>query len=147
NHSVPTRKPAWRRTRSTCRRSIRRGLYCRFTRRPASRELMRPGAKNELPYRSWRQPMAESDTRGPLNDSRADKDKPSHPAHRRRLWIWFVAGFLLVFLGMSFTVTMYAMAPSGDAVMACKLWQYYIIVFQRELNSSGAIGPASGYSS
>jgi hypothetical protein len=63
------------------------------------------------------------------------------------LWLWFVAGFLIVFVGMSLTVTMPTMHPSGQMVVASKLWQYYVIEIQRALHSSGHFGPATGNSS
>jgi hypothetical protein len=48
----------------------------------------------------------------------------------RRLWPWFVVGFLAVFFALSLTITVYVMRPSGDAVAQCKLWQYYILGMQ-----------------
>ncbi len=66
------------------------------------------------------------------------------PAARKNLWPWFGTGFIIVFIGMSLSVTMYSMLPSGKAVVACPLWQYYIIETRRELSSSGRFGPASG---
>ena len=64
-----------------------------------------------------------------------------------RWWLWFLAGFLLVFVGMSLTVTRFSMHPSGNAVVSCKLWEYYVIEIQRALRSSGNLGPATGSSS
>ncbi len=69
----------------------------------------------------------------------ADQRRP-----KKRWWLWFLAGFLAVFAGMSFTITMYSMLPSGEAVVACKLWEYYLIEIRRAMTSSGAVGPASG---
>jgi hypothetical protein len=66
---------------------------------------------------------------------------------KRHLWLWFVAGFLMGFLAMSLTITMYSMHPSGNAVVGCKLWEYYLIEIQRALSSSGNLGPATGSSS
>ena len=66
----------------------------------------------------------------------------------RRLWPWFVIGFVLVFVGMSLGVTMYPLAPSGDAVIRCPLWQYYVIEAGRGgWISPGTLGPTSGGSS
>jgi hypothetical protein len=74
-----------------------------------------------------------------------DKDQDEKQSRRRgRLWIWFVIGFLLVFVCTSVTVTMYPMRPSGDALVACKLWKYYVIEIRRALSSTNAVGPASG---
>src|SRR5437868_3687141 len=69
------------------------------------------------------------------------------PARTRPLWPWFAAGFGTVFLVMSLTVNMYSMHPSGNAVIGCKLWQYYLLEFDRALHSSGYAGPASGSTS
>lgn len=63
---------------------------------------------------------------------------------KKRWWLWFLAGFLVVFVGMLFMVTRYSMHPSGEAVVACKLWQYYLIEIRRAMTSSRAVGPASG---
>lgn len=60
-----------------------------------------------------------------------------------RLWLWFVAGFLIVFVGMSVAVSACYMHPSGQAVVRCKLWEYYVVqiprMFQRQ-----TLGPATG---
>lgn len=69
------------------------------------------------------------------------------PGQRGRLWIWFVAGFLVVFVCLSLSITMYSLLPSGNTVVRCKLWRYYVIEFRRVLSSANAIGPASGNSS
>jgi len=68
-------------------------------------------------------------------------------ARHRGLWFWFASGFLIVFVGMSLAVTMYSMHPSGEFVVACKLWRYYLIEIQRAVNSSGNLGPGTGASS
>lgn len=67
--------------------------------------------------------------------------------YKRRLWLWFGFGFLLVFVCTSFTLTMYSLLPSGDAVVACKLWKYYVIEVRRALSSGRAVGPTSGSAS
>ncbi len=75
-----------------------------------------------------------------------------HPAarmgepRRRRLWLWFVAGFLVVFVGATLIVTMHTMHPQGHAVMECKLWKYYAIEIPR-LFSPRNLGPAMDSSS
>src|SRR5262245_34150027 len=61
----------------------------------------------------------------------------------RRLWLWFVAGFLLVFVGMLLLVTMTAMHPSGQYAVQYPLWRYYAIGLPRLFGYS-ALGPASG---
>ncbi len=62
----------------------------------------------------------------------------------RGLWRWPVAGFVIVFVGMALVVTMYPMLPSGQAVIACPLWQYYLVEARRALTPAGGLGPASG---
>jgi hypothetical protein len=71
----------------------------------------------------------------------------NRPNRKVRLWLWFAAGFLLLFVYMSVTITMTSMRPSGDALVVCKLWRYYVIEIRRALSSGGAVGPASGSSS
>ncbi len=61
----------------------------------------------------------------------------------RRLWLWFGAGFLLVFIAMALCVTMYTMPPSGNAVVQCPLWKYYAIELPRQFGPT-VLGPASG---
>jgi hypothetical protein len=48
---------------------------------------------------------------------------PDQPPRRRGLWCWFVAGFLLVFVGLSMIVNQYWMDPSGEFLERGKLWQ------------------------
>jgi hypothetical protein len=73
-------------------------------------------------------------------------DERETPAARRSLWPWFVTGFAIVFIAMSVGVRAYSMLPSGRGLVACPLWRYYVIAAQRALDSSGALGPASGSS-
>jgi hypothetical protein len=61
-----------------------------------------------------------------------------------RLWVWFVAGFVLVFITAALTVSTFSWHPSGQTVTQVRLWRYYIIEIQRELTSSGNLGPTSG---
>ena len=79
-----------------------------------------------------------------MKDDNDEDQGANQPRHKRRLWLWFVVGFLIVLVGMSVTITMYSMRPSGDALVVCKLWQYYVIEIRRALSSSNALGPASG---
>ena len=66
------------------------------------------------------------------------------PRRRRLLWVWFAAGFLFVFLGMCFGTSMYTLAPSGQGVVRCRLWEYYISEIDRAIMSTSAVGPTSG---
>ena len=79
----------------------------------------------------------------PIRDE--NDHQPGTP--KRRLWFWFVAGFLLVAIGMSLTVTWHTLDLSGQAVIECKLWWYYIFEIRRAVNSSGHLGPTTGSSS
>lgn len=72
--------------------------------------------------------------------------RPQKRQGKWRLWPWFVAGFLLVFIGMCVTVTMYAMHPSGEFVIQCSLWEYYLIELPRAFGPQ-SLGPATGSSS
>jgi hypothetical protein len=76
----------------------------------------------------------------PNNNDNSKGQKP--PKRKARLWLWFIVGFFVVFIGMSFTVTIYSMHPSGNAVIGCKLWQYYVIQMQRALSVNKTVGPA-----
>jgi hypothetical protein len=78
------------------------------------------------------------------NDDEGDT-RQEQPVFTRHLWPWFVAGFAIVFFALSATVTVYALHPSGNAVVECKLGCYYMIEITRALHVSGlALGPASG---
>jgi hypothetical protein len=65
---------------------------------------------------------------------------------KRRLWHWFLAGFLIVFVGATLIVTMHTMHPQGHAVMECKLWKYYAIEIPRLFGPLN-LGPAMDSSS
>jgi hypothetical protein len=64
-------------------------------------------------------------------------------AARRRTWLWFALGFSIVFFGLSATVRMKALTPSGDGVIICKLWKYYIIEIQRAVHAGNLLGPTT----
>jgi hypothetical protein len=61
----------------------------------------------------------------------------------RQSWLWFVVGFLLVFVGMLLLVSMTAMHPSGQYAVQYPLWQYYAVGLRRLFGDSN-LGPASG---
>jgi len=79
-------------------------------------------------------------TDGPKQNGNRSQAK----AARRGLWRWFLAGFAVVFVGMSLAITMYPLLPSGRGVFSCPLWRYYLVEARHAINSSGAMGPASG---
>jgi hypothetical protein len=62
---------------------------------------------------------------------------------RFRYWLWFVAGFLIVLIGMSFLSRDFY---DGRAVHRTFVWRYYILEVQRAWNSTGNLGPTSGSS-
>ena len=61
----------------------------------------------------------------------------------RRLWLWFMAGFVLVFVGMLLVVRVTAMHPSGQYAVHYSLWQYYADGLP-QLFGPSTLGPASG---
>src|SRR5687768_3069361 len=71
---------------------------------------------------------------------------PSNDAHRgpprRRLWLWFLAEFLIYFLGLALVYPMHFY--DGRSVRPATLGQYYILEIRRALTSTGNLGPASG---
>jgi uncharacterized membrane protein len=76
--------------------------------------------------------------------NRRGMDGNAPTVRRSRLWLWFIAGFLLVFLGMSilFSMDFY----DGHAVYNTKVWHYYVLEIERAWNSTGNLGPTSGNS-
>ena len=54
--------------------------------------------------------------------------------------VWFVIGFLLVFVGMLLFDKMYTMLPSGQGVIQCPLWRYYGIELHKAFMPH-ALGP------
>ncbi len=90
--------------------------------------------------------MTENASPGSMPNESAANEKQSQPVRRRGLWLWFAVGFLIVFVGMLLFVPMVSMHPSGEFVVACQLWQYYILAIQRGLHSSGNLGPTTGSS-
>ena len=67
----------------------------------------------------------------------------THSFRHRRLWLWFVAGFLIVFVAMLIFVTMFSMNSSGESLTKCRLWQYYFLEVQRSLQSTRVTGQSS----
>jgi hypothetical protein len=78
----------------------------------------------------------------PVSSQPVSPERVAVRARPRRLWLWFVAGFLIVFVGMSAAVTTYYMHPSGQAVVQCKLWQYYVVQIPRMFQTQN-LGPAT----
>jgi hypothetical protein len=68
---------------------------------------------------------------------------PAPPVRRsRRLWLWFVGGFLLVFVALLLLVHMVAMHPSGQFAVRYPLWQYYMDGLPR-LFGNTMLGPGN----
>jgi hypothetical protein len=66
---------------------------------------------------------------------------PAGAAPKSRLWPWFVAGFLLVLVGMSFlSMDFY----DGRVIYQTRVWHYYVLEIQRAWNSTGNLGPTRG---
>jgi hypothetical protein len=70
----------------------------------------------------------------------------SEPVRRRGLWLWFAAGFMIVFVAMSLTVTILSMHPSGQYVVQMKLWEYYLAEMGRFSIGPRTMGPGSSSS-
>src|SRR5882672_10783950 len=68
----------------------------------------------------------------------------SSPRPSSRLWLWFLTGFIIAFIGMSVLLSMNFF--DGRVVYRTKLWHYYILEMERTSNSSGYLGPSSGSS-
>lgn len=60
----------------------------------------------------------------------------------RRLRYWFLGGFGIVFIGMLILVNQYVY--TGDVMLQCKLWQFYLMEIRRALTSPGTLGPSTG---
>lgn len=76
--------------------------------------------------------------------SKITREPASAEKPKRGLRKWFVAGFLIVFIGLLIFTKGTSMTPAGDAVVVTPLWQYYLIHVNQSLNSSGNFGPTSG---
>ncbi len=76
---------------------------------------------------------------------KATHDTPMQSRGRSRLWLWYVAGFLVTFIGMAaaFPMSFY----DGRAVFRSALWHYYLLEFRHAWNSAGQLGPAPGNAS
>lgn len=61
-----------------------------------------------------------------------------------RLWLGFVVGFLVVWIGLALLIETYPLAADGSHSIRCKLWKYYIVEIRRAFNQSGDIGQSSG---
>jgi hypothetical protein len=86
--------------------------------------------------------MSDRNLPNAMSGERRPIEAQGQASRRPRLWLWFVAGLLIVFVGMLFVVTMFTSDPSGEYLVRCKLWQYYVIELQRAQHPRGnLIGP------
>src|SRR5437867_3457844 len=69
------------------------------------------------------------------------RDANQSPPKRRRLWRWFLTGFLIVFLALAIVYPMDFY--DGRSVRLTRLWQYYLLETRLAVNSSGYLGPTS----
>ncbi len=60
----------------------------------------------------------------------------------RRLWPWFLCGFLATFVLLAVVLTVYVMLPTGQSVTMVKLWRYYFNEWPQAIGGS-TLGPAS----
>ena len=65
---------------------------------------------------------------------------PSSQPLRKR-WLFFI-GFAVVFVGMLLLANQYFY--TGQVLVRCRLWQFYVLEIQRAFTSSRYIGPTSG---
>lgn len=70
--------------------------------------------------------------------------KETPPPPRRRLWVWFVIGFVLVFFGLAIAYPMHFY--DGLTVRQTMLWHYYILEIDLAWNDPGLVGPTTGNS-
>jgi hypothetical protein len=88
-----------------------------------------------------------TDLPSPMPPDGERKETVNRLGRKRCLWLWFVAGFFLVFIGMLLTMPMHSMHPSGNALIICKLWQYYLMEIPRALSPWQVVGPVTGNAS
>lgn len=68
--------------------------------------------------------------------------KTTQSARPRRLRRWFIVGFALVFLATLGFMNHYFY--TGDALLRCKLWQFYLMEIRRTLSTPSTVGPTAG---
>jgi len=71
----------------------------------------------------------------------ATKDPNGKPDKKSRLWLWFLAGFLIVLIGFLILAPMYSY--DGLGVQRVTLWKYYYLEILRGADSTGHLGPTS----
>lgn len=77
----------------------------------------------------------------PNDCSPTDTTSKASPRRSRRLRRWFIAGFLLVFVAMLILINQ--LFYTGDALVQCKLWQFYLLEIRQAFTSSGALRPTT----
>lgn len=52
-------------------------------------------------------------------------------SRRGRLWLWFLAGFNMIFFGQALMLKIPTFAPEDGSIITCRLWEYYVIEVPR----------------
>ena len=60
----------------------------------------------------------------------------------RHLLRWFLAGSVVVFVSLLLLMDKYVY--TGDALLKCKLWEYYLIVLKRSITLEPTLRPTTG---
>ena len=77
------------------------------------------------------------------DDSPFSSPSKTAPTVRSRpLRRWFLGGFAMVFVALLILMNQYSY--TGNALVQCKLWQFYLVGLRRALTSSGSLGPTTG---
>jgi hypothetical protein len=79
---------------------------------------------------SWSFPMAD-ESPSASKPTTSETETRLAPSSSRPSWLWFAAGFLVLFVGMSIFFTRLSMHPSREAVIQYQLWQYYLVEIPR----------------
>ena len=77
----------------------------------------------------------------PFSDRAETTAGPRVP--RPGLWLWFLAGFTLVYVGLAALGPVHVMHSSGAFVMPVKVWQLYLDQVPRKFQSVRPLGPSS----
>ena len=76
-----------------------------------------------------------------LNPFTPPREAP-HPKALRRLWWWFAIPFCLMFVARLLFVNHFFY--TGNHLVYCKLWQYFVWEFQRATFGPEILGPTTG---
>lgn len=76
-------------------------------------------------------------------DVKTAPDAMHQKSSRSRLWVWFVAGFLVLFVARFFMTAYYY---DGQALYGTTVWRYYQLEIRDAWNSTSTLGPTTGNS-